>query len=170
MELLAYCEARADSAPIGAMVVWDADRLSRADSIKTAAVLDRLISAGVSRLLTQDGWTDFNSDLDRLLFNFRQDMSRAAFSKTLSKHITRSGIRQAKDGRWVCGRPPYGYDVGPDGHLAVGDLQKAEAVRWMFRTYAGTSASLGDLVRKLNAARPGRRAAPGPATRCGPSC
>jgi DNA invertase Pin-like site-specific DNA recombinase len=29
MDLLAYCEARADTAPVAAVVVWDADRLSR---------------------------------------------------------------------------------------------------------------------------------------------
>jgi hypothetical protein len=122
-------------------------------------VLDRLITAGVSRLLTQDGWTDFDSDLDRLLFNIRQDMSRAAFSKSLSKNVARSGVRRAREGRWVCGKPPYGYAIGPDGHLTVGDPQKAEAVRWLFRHYAGTAASLGDLCRKLTAAgipAPGR--------------
>src|SRR4051812_26296679 len=54
MDLLAYCEARADSDPVEAVVCWDADRLSRADSIRTAAVLDRLMSAGVTRLLSQE--------------------------------------------------------------------------------------------------------------------
>jgi DNA invertase Pin-like site-specific DNA recombinase len=150
MDLLAYCEARAESDPIGAVLCWDADRLSRADSIRTAAVLDRLMTAGVTRLLTQEGWVDFESDLDRLLFNIKQDMSRSAFSKSLSKNVTRSGIRRAREGRWVCGRPPYGYAVGPDGHLTPGDPVKAEAVRWIFRTYTGTAASLGDMARRLS--------------------
>jgi site-specific DNA recombinase len=147
MALLSYCEGHPGD--IGAVIVWDGDRLSRADSIKTAVVLDRLISAGVTRLLTQEGWTDFDSDLDRLLYNIRQDMGRLAYSKSLSKNVARSGLRRAREGRWVCGKPPYGYVVGPDGHLSIGDPQKAEAVRWLFRHYAGTAASLGDLCRKL---------------------
>jgi DNA invertase Pin-like site-specific DNA recombinase len=149
-ELLAFCESRAaEERPVAAVVVWDGDRLSRADSIKTAVVLDRLITAGVSRLLTQEGWIDFDSDMDRLLYNIRQDLSRAAFSKGLSKNVTRSAVRRAREGRWVCGKPPYGYAVGPDGHLILGDPRKAEAVRYVFRRYAGSAASLGDLCREL---------------------
>jgi DNA invertase Pin-like site-specific DNA recombinase len=105
--LLAYCEARAESDPPAAVVVWDGDRLSRADSIRTAVVLDRLITAGVSKLLTADGWIDLESDIDRLMFNLKQVLSRAAYSKNLSKNVTRSALRRAQEGRWVCARPPY---------------------------------------------------------------
>jgi hypothetical protein len=132
------------------VVVWDPDRLSRADSISTAAVIDHLRTAGVSRLLTQEGWVDFDNDLDRLLFNVKQDMSRAAYSKSLSKNVARSAVRRAREGRWVCGRPPYGYAVGPDGHLTPGDPQRVEAVRWLFRRYAASAVSLGVLAMELN--------------------
>src|SRR3954463_6822025 len=102
MAMLAYCERQfAAGSPLEALGAWGADRLSRADSIRTAAVIDRLMCAGVSRLLTQDGWVDFESDIDRLLFNIRQDMSRSAYSKGLSKNVARSGVRRATEGRWV---------------------------------------------------------------------
>src|SRR5262245_40167100 len=138
--LLAYCEQRATAEePLAAVVVWDGDRLSRADSIRTAVVLDRLITAGVSKLLTAEGWIDLDSDVDRLMFNLKQDLSRSAYSKSLSKNVTRSALRRAREGRWVCARPPYAYVVGPDGHLAVADPAMAEAVHWIFVTYATTA-------------------------------
>jgi DNA invertase Pin-like site-specific DNA recombinase len=95
--LLGYVESRPGE--VGAVVVWDGDRLSRADSIKTAVFLDRLITAGTSRLLTQGGWIDFESDMDRLLYNIKQDMGRLAFSKSIGQNVARSGLRRAREGR-----------------------------------------------------------------------
>jgi DNA invertase Pin-like site-specific DNA recombinase len=152
-ELLAYCEAQADRDPVSAVVVWDADRLSRADSFRTAGVINRLMDAGVTRLLTQEGWIDFDSDIDRLLFNIKQDMSRAGYSKSLSKNVTRAAYQRAKEGKWVCGKPPHGYRVGGDGRLALADdAGHVETVRAIFRDYVNTSASQGDVSAKLNAA------------------
>jgi site-specific DNA recombinase len=130
MDMLRFCEQRyAAGSPVEAVVVWDPDRLSRANSIRTAAVIDRLMEAGVTRLLTQDGWVDFEDDVDRLVFNLRQDTGRVAYSKSLSKNVARSGLSRAKGGRWVCGKPPYGLALGPDGKLALGDPAEAEALR-----------------------------------------
>jgi DNA invertase Pin-like site-specific DNA recombinase len=152
-DLLTFCEGRfAAGDPIIAVVVWDADRLSRADSFRTAGVINRLMDAGVTRMLTQEGWVDFDSDLDRLLFNIKQDMSRAAYSKSLSKNVTRSAFRRAKEGRWVCGKPPFGYRLATDGRLAPGDASAVDTVREIFQVYAGTSASQGDVARRLNGA------------------
>jgi site-specific DNA recombinase len=144
-QLLAWCACH----DAEAILVWDADRLSRADSIKTAAVLNTLMQAGVTRLLTHEGWIDLEDDVDRLLFHIKQDMSRAAYAKSLSRNITRSAIERAKQGLWVAGRPPYAYRIGEDGHLALGDPAMVETVRWIFRHYASTADSCGDLIRKL---------------------
>src|SRR5262249_14409190 len=62
---------------IDLLLVWDPDRLSRANSLHTAAVLADLYDCGVGRLLTNsEGWIDLNSDIDRVLFNLRQDLQR----------------------------------------------------------------------------------------------
>jgi DNA invertase Pin-like site-specific DNA recombinase len=160
MDMVTYCEGRPAGEEINIILLWDADRLSRADSIRTAAVIDRLMSAGVSRLRTPEGWTDFNNDMDRLMFNIRQDMTRAAYSKAISKNVSRSALTRARRGLWVAGKPPYGYAIGPDGRLVIGDEGEAETVRWIFREYVSTADSLGDLTRKLVV-----RGAPPP--RCG---
>jgi DNA invertase Pin-like site-specific DNA recombinase len=143
--LLAWCATH----DAEAVVVWDADRLSRADSIKTAAVLNTLMHAGVTRFLTHEGWIDLEDDVDRLLFHIRQDMSRAAYSKSMSRNITRSALDRARQGKWVSGRPPYAFRIGEDGHLALGDPAMVETVRWVFRQFATTADSCGDICRKL---------------------
>jgi DNA invertase Pin-like site-specific DNA recombinase len=148
MSMLAFCERPPRNRPIEALVVWDADRLSRATSIRTAVVIDRLMGAGVTRLLTQEGWIDFDDDADRLIFNLKQDTGRSAYSKSLSKSVTRSAIRRAKEGKWVSGRSPYGYVPGEDQHLTP-DEAKAEIVRWIFRQFVTTADSLGDIARQL---------------------
>jgi site-specific DNA recombinase len=148
--LLSYCE-RPPGAPVAAVVVWDPDRLSRADSIRTAAVVCRLVDAGVTRLLTQEGWVDFDSDLDRVLFHLRQDLSRSAYSKSLSKSTTRAALSRARAGLWVAGKPPLAYALGGDGRLAPGRPEEVELVLWLFRAYADTDDSLGDLARALDA-------------------
>jgi DNA invertase Pin-like site-specific DNA recombinase len=156
-QLLAWCASH----DAQAVVCWDADRLSRADSIKTSAVLNTLMQSGVTRILTHEGWIDLEDDTDRLLFNIRQDLGRAAYSKSLSRNVTRSAIERARRGLWVAGRPPYGYRIGDDGRLALGDPAMVETVRWIFRQYATTADSCGEICRKLIAiGAPRRPAAP----------
>src|SRR5262249_21231756 len=77
MALLRYVEERGD---VEALVVWDLDRFSRASSIETAAVLHRLMGAGVTSILTPERWYDLENDIDVLLVNVGQDFSRAAYS------------------------------------------------------------------------------------------
>jgi DNA invertase Pin-like site-specific DNA recombinase len=174
LRLIEFCEQRAAAKrPIHAVVVWDPDRFSRASSIRTAALLDRLMQAGVSRLLTADGWIDLEEDTDVLLFHIKQDFSRAGFSKSLSKSIARDGSDRAAKGWHVAGRPPYGYKprmvlkvvngkerLSPE-KLEFDDERKVETVKWLFATYASSSScSLGDLVRLLT-----EQGAPPPPTR-----
>jgi DNA invertase Pin-like site-specific DNA recombinase len=159
MALLAFCEKQAAAGtPVTAVVCWDGERFSRADSISTAVVLDQLRQAGCSRLLTQEGWTDLEDDVDRLLFNIKQDMTRAAYSKAVSRNVSRAALRRALEGQWVAGRVPFAYVVGPDGHLALGDPAHVETVRWIFHQYANSADSLADIARKLR-----ERRAPTPA-------
>ena len=165
MKLVAFVEAEhRRKRPLQVVVVWDGDRLSRASSIRTAAVLDRLMEAGVTRILTPEGWTDLENEGDVLLYHVKQDYTRAAFSKGISKNVTRNAADRAAKGWHVAGRVPYGLAVkyivtrSPSGKerrtpttLEFGDPAEVAAVRWMFAQYATTADSLGDLVRKLTA-------------------
>jgi DNA invertase Pin-like site-specific DNA recombinase len=164
MALLAHCEAeRARKRPVGTVVVWDPDRLSRASSIRTAAVLDRLMTAGVTRIFTPEKTIDLEDDTEVAVFNIQQDFSRAAYSRSIGKNVTRNAADRAARGWLVAGRPPYGYrpvyvttrdargkERRTPTTLEFGDDAEVEAVRWIYRQYATTADSLAELVRALN--------------------
>jgi site-specific DNA recombinase len=166
MEMVEFCEQRfKDGRPIAILIVWDLDRLSRASSIRTCAMLDRLQQAGISRILTADGWVDLEDDGDLLQLHVKQDFTRAAYSKGIAKNVARSCADRAAKGWWVAGRPPFGYQpiyletVGKDGKkrrtpttLEPGDPAEVEAVQFIFDRYVTTAASLGELVQLLEAA------------------
>jgi DNA invertase Pin-like site-specific DNA recombinase len=156
--LFVFCEEQQRAGrPIAAIVLWDHDRLSRADSIKTAVCIDRLIEAGVTRAFSTEGWLDWTDDLDRVMTNLRQDFGRRGYSKSLSKNVARSCIDRVKQGLWPGGRRPYGYTLGPDGHLTKDEAVKAEAVIWMFTHYATRDTSSTEIARELT-----RRSVPPP--------
>jgi DNA invertase Pin-like site-specific DNA recombinase len=151
MALVSYCEERARAGrPVECVVCWDPDRFSRADSFRTAAVISRLMDAGVTRMLCNEGWVDWTNDIDRVLANLRQDLARSAFSKGLSRNIARSQADRARQGLWLGGIPPYAY-ILENGRLAPGDPRKVEAVRWMFRAYLEPGMTLGRLIQYLTA-------------------
>jgi DNA invertase Pin-like site-specific DNA recombinase len=151
MELLDTCERQAAAGrPVEAIVCWDADRFSRASSLRTAGLICRLLDAGVTRMLTAEGWIDWEDDTDLLVFNVKQDTGKAGYSKSISKNATRSALERAQKGLWVAARPPYGYVKGPDGHLDLGAPARADAVRWIFPHFAATADSLADVARRLH--------------------
>lgn len=151
MAMLLFCEQQAAAGrPIRAVVCWDADRFSRADSIDTAACISRLRHAGTTRMLTAEGWTDWEDDTDRMLYHLKQDLARSSFSRTMSRAVARSMLERAKQGLHVGGQIPYGYILGPDGKLALGDPREVEVVRWLFQQASSRVVSLGTLARELN--------------------
>jgi site-specific DNA recombinase len=140
---------RRQKRPARALFVWDTDRLSRASSIRTAAVLDRLMQAGLTYIYTPDEVYDLEEDLDLVLFNLKQDLTKAAYAKAIGKNVLRSRLARARAGLWPGGVVPGGYLRGADGHLAV-DPAWAPVIRWTFDRYANTADSLADVCRRLN--------------------
>jgi DNA invertase Pin-like site-specific DNA recombinase len=149
MAMLAFCQARTKDQRVEVILCWDGDRLSRASAIRTAAVLDRLMTSGVSYVFSSEGWVDLEDEGHVLIHNIKQGMGRAGYVHSLSKNVTRSAVARARQGLWTGGKPPYGYRVGDDGRLVVYEPE-AEIVRWLFDRYANTTDSLGDLARALN--------------------
>jgi hypothetical protein len=95
-----------------------------------------LLDAGVTRMLTAEGWIDFENDTDRVLHAVKQDLGRNAFSRSLSANISRACLSRAREGKWNGGRVPYGYVVGNDHRLELGDPLEVEAVRLIFELIA----------------------------------
>jgi DNA invertase Pin-like site-specific DNA recombinase len=133
--------------PYGALVCWNLDRLSRADSIRTAGVLARLIDAGIYRIYTIEGWADLSDSTHRVLFNLKQDLGRHSFLQSLSENVLAGMARRARLGKFCGSVPPFGYDVGPDGFLVPNEY--ADTARQLFLDYLA-GASLAELARGLN--------------------
>jgi DNA invertase Pin-like site-specific DNA recombinase len=182
MALVAYCQAEfARGRSVRYIIAWTADRLSRASSIRTAAVLDDLMNAGVRYIVTHEEVIDLEDDSDVLLWNVKQDFSRAAYSKSISANVTRNAAGRAARGWHVAGRARYalrpvyvttrsektGKERRTPTTLELGDPREVEAMRWAFRQYATTADSLGDLVTRLNDMGPGAAPPPRPNRRNG---
>lgn len=153
--MLRWCEAEAAAGrPVPILLVYDADRLSRASNRKTAAILDRLEEAGTSKIVSAEGVIDLTDDTDSLIYDIKQTTGKAAYSKNLSRNVIRGMVSLARQGFWGGGPVPYGYIANPiGGHkkLARGPDAEAEAVEWLFLTYAQTTTSLSRLVEQLTA-------------------
>jgi DNA invertase Pin-like site-specific DNA recombinase len=150
-DLLAYCEREhREGRPVQALVCWEFGRFSRANSYRTAAIICRLMDAGVTRVLTNKGWIDFTNARDRLIQNLEQDLTNSGYAKKVSESVTRSCASRARKGQWTGGRTPYGYIVGPDHHLALGAPEHAEAVSDLFIAYDQTDTSLNRQAARLN--------------------
>jgi DNA invertase Pin-like site-specific DNA recombinase len=148
--LIEFFESRhRQKRPVRALFVWDMDRLSRASSIRTAAILDQLTQAGLTHIHTADEVYDLEEDLDLVLLNLKQDLTKAAYAKAIGKNVLRARQARARAGMWPGSLPPLGYRLGDDGRLAVDD-EWAPVIRWIYDRYANTADSLADLCRRLN--------------------
>jgi DNA invertase Pin-like site-specific DNA recombinase len=148
--LIEFFESRhRQKRPVRGLFVWDMDRLSRATSIRTAAILDRLTQAGLTHIHTADEVYDLEEDLDLVLLNLKQDLTKAAYAKAIGKNVLRARQARARAGLWPGSPVPLGYVLGDDGHLAV-DPEWADVIRWIYDRYADTADSLADVCRRLN--------------------
>jgi DNA invertase Pin-like site-specific DNA recombinase len=147
--LLDFCERQFQAGvPVDVVAVWDMDRLSRQDSLKSAGFLDGLRDAGVSRFLTNtEGWLDFDDATQRVMYLIKQDFARSGFLSSLAKNTLRGKKEKVATGGWLGGPIPLGYLLA-DGFL-VPDPVLGPLVSWMFSAYACGSLSLTGLLGAL---------------------
>jgi DNA invertase Pin-like site-specific DNA recombinase len=116
--------------PVPVLLLFDQDRLSRATSWATGAIMERLTALGVERLVTASRTIDLYSDTDRGLFSIEQDFGKRAYSKSLSRNVSRAMASLAAAGCWTGGSPPYGYAITGEKnrrHLVPGLTAEVEA-------------------------------------------
>ena len=134
-----------------AVLCWDQDRFSRFDPIEANYYWHILSKAGVKLVTVSQGELDF-ADLGGWLTASVTQYGKAQFLRDLSRNVVRGRLSRAKQGRYTGSRAPYGYNLN-DGQLILGDLEKVEAVRWIFQQYTATDTSLQDLAEQLNKRR-----------------
>lgn len=148
LAMIEFCEQQERlGRPVGVVVCWHINRFSRADAVETSFFLHRLREAGVSGMLTQAKWIDFNKSEDRMLFTLEQEASAHRYSVDLSAACKRGKRAKAAKGLWTGGRVPYGYRA--EGATFAIDPPAAEVVRLMFDTYAGGRVGLRSLGAML---------------------
>jgi len=135
---------------IDVVLVYKVDRLSRslADFARLMQVFDEHRVSFVS--VTQQFNT--TTSMGRLTLNML--LSFAQFEREVAGERIRDKIAATKrKGVWVCGQPPLGYRLAPDGTDRRIRIVEAEAklVRQIFTGYAATG-SLVKTVTALNAA------------------
>jgi site-specific DNA recombinase len=129
------------------LFVWNLDRLSRADSLRTAGVLGQLLEAGVTRVRTSEGEVDLTNPQDLLMLNIGQDYQRAGVCRDRARDVTRSLATRARQGFWTGGPVPLGYRQEA-GKLVLGPEAEVALVRRIFDEYlAGASTAV--LARRL---------------------
>jgi site-specific DNA recombinase len=137
------------------LVCEDFDRLIRPNPpSKFFFVMHPLIEAGIIFETVVGGRVDWDDPGCFMLHCFKAIQSNQEVKK-LSWRSLSGSVKLAKNGQRQGGRTPYGYGkvVSPDGKTRrfVVDAERAEVVRWLFRTYAETGMSLGHLAREMNA-------------------
>ncbi len=139
--------------PITALLIFDQDRLSRATSWATGAIMERPMRLGVERLVMATEEVDLYDDGGRAIFGLKQDLNKRGYAKQLSKNVSRAAASLASAGWWPGGPAPYGYRVAVEnGHclLVLGPAGEVGAVRELFRLAAGGRHTLPGLARLAN--------------------
>ena len=114
------------------IICWDQDRFGRFNSIEAGHWIYPLMQAGIRLETIAQGKIDWNDFAGRLMYQIQQE-GKHQFLRDLARNSLRGLISRVKEGKWGGGVAPYGYEVGDDEHLRLGNPARIEAVRDIFR-------------------------------------
>jgi site-specific DNA recombinase len=144
---------------VGVLVVWKLDRLSRRGIGQVGQVLDDLERAG-GRLVSVKDAVDTAQPQGRVVIALLSEFARAE-RETMGVRIRSAKEAHRAAGKWLCGKPPFGYRIGPDRRLeldepaasvmrsVVGDVMAGKSLRAVCRDLndRGVRTSRGNLWR-----------------------
>lgn len=113
-----------------AIIVWDLSRLGRFDMLEAGFWLLPLRNAGVAVITLDRGLIDWNDFAGRITWGVEQE-GKHAYLRDLSRNVLRGQVASAKQGRWMSGRPPFGYAL-QDARLIPGPPDKVAILRRIF--------------------------------------
>jgi DNA invertase Pin-like site-specific DNA recombinase len=122
----------ADRGDFQAILCWDQDRFGRFNSLEAGYWIHPLIKRGVILATVAQGAIDWNDFTGRVMYAIQQE-GKNQFLRDLARNSLRGAIARAKTGQWPGGAPPYGFEVGLDGHLVFGEQSEVATVRSIFR-------------------------------------
>jgi DNA invertase Pin-like site-specific DNA recombinase len=137
-----------------AILCDDKDRFGRFDSITQGYYVKPLRDAGVWLETVAQGKIDWGSFAGRITDAVLQEAKKLESQATSRRVMTRM-LMMAKDGKWLGGRPPYGYTVALDPvlgkRLVPGDPAKIRAVQLIFRLCGDQHYTLEAIAQELRA-------------------
>jgi DNA invertase Pin-like site-specific DNA recombinase len=105
-----FRRAAAERRPVLVLLIDQPDRLSRADSIDTSALLSRLRGHGLRYVVTATRVYDLKDAMDRTLFLIESDHKSNPYLRDLARRSLRGTIEIALAGFWS-GRTPVGFKL-----------------------------------------------------------
>lgn len=119
------------------VLVVEVERLARGDTIDQGIMAQTFKYSG-TKIITPLKVYDPNNEYDEEYFEFGLFMSRREY-KTINRRLQRGRLASAKEGKWVSGVAPYGYEkirVENDKGYTLRPIEaEADIVRFIFRLY-----------------------------------
>ena len=120
------------------VLVVEVERLARGDTIDQG-IMAQAFKYSNTEIITPLKVYDPNNEFDEEYFEFGLFMSRREY-KTINRRLQRGRAASAKEGKYVSGRTPYGYDrirvPNDKGWTLKPKDVEADIVRFIFSTYA----------------------------------
>lgn len=133
------------------VLVVEVERLARGDTIDQGFMAQTFKYSG-TKIVTPVKVYDPTNEFDEEYFEFGLFMSRREY-KTINRRLQRGRLAAAKEGKWVSGPAPYGYEkirVPNDKGWTLRPVEaEADIVRFIFRLYTSGEEGEGGEVKKL---------------------
>lgn len=133
------------------VLVVEVERLARGDTIDQG-VMAQAFKYSNTKIITPMKVYNPADEFDEEYFEFGLFMSRREY-KTINRRLVRGRLASAKEGKWVSGVAPYGYErvriKGDKGWTLSPIEEEADIVRFIFRLYTSGEEDEDGNVRKL---------------------
>lgn len=133
------------------VLVVEVERLARGDTIDQGVMAQAFKYSG-TKIITPLKVYDPANEFDEEYFEFGLFMSRREY-KTIKRRLVRGRNASAKEGKWVSGLAPYGYErvriKGDKGWTLRPVEEQADIVRFIFKLYTSGEEDDNGEVRRL---------------------
>lgn len=136
------------------VLVVEVERLARGDTIDQG-IIAQAFKYSDTKIITPTKIYDPSNEFDEEYFEFGLFMSRREY-KTINRRLQQGRIAASKEGKYVGGKKPYGYNrvkiENAKGWTLIINEQEAEIVRYIFNLYAHGELDEDGSVRHVGAA------------------
>lgn len=133
------------------VLVVEVERLARGDTIDQG-VMAQAFKYSNTKIITPIKVYNPADEFDEEYFEFGLFMSRREY-KTINRRLVRGRLASSKEGKWVSGVSPYGYErvriKGDKGWTLRPIEEEADIVRFLFRLYTSGEEDETGTIRQI---------------------